>query len=121
MVDERKPPLVLVCGDRLWHEVEPIRRRLSFLPPDTVILTGGANGADKIAEQVAEQQGLKVRVFEADWRKHGPAGGPLRNIAMLNEKPDLVIAFHHDLSRSRGTAHCVATARRRKIPTEVYG
>lgn len=37
---------------------------------------------------------VPVRVFKADWDKHGKAAGPIRNQQMLDEgKPDLVLAF----------------------------
>jgi hypothetical protein len=60
-----------------------------------------------------------VRAFPADWNRFGPAAGPIRNRLMLDENPDLVIAFHSDLSNSRGTADTVTEARSRKITAEV--
>ena len=37
---------------------------------------------------------------------------------MLDQKPDLVLAFHDDLGKSRGTADTVGEAKRRGIPVE---
>jgi len=39
---------------------------------------------------------------------------------MLDEKPDLVIAFHPNLAESKGTKDCVNEAKRRGIPVEVH-
>lgn len=39
---------------------------------------------------------------------------------MLDEKPDLVVAFHDALHRSRGTKDCVEEAQRRGIPVRVF-
>lgn len=41
-----------------------------------------------------------------------------RNLAMLDEKPDLVIAFQ--INGSAGTQHTIDQARKRGIPVEVH-
>lgn len=47
---------------------------------------------------------MSVLEFPADWKKYGRAAGPIRNTEMLVKgKPDLVIAFHYNLDRSKGT------------------
>ena len=89
------------------------------LPKDTVIIEGEARGADKIAGICADVLKLNVMKFPADWDKHGKAAGPIRNLQMLDECPNLVIAFHTNLAKSRGTAHTVREAKIRGIPVEV--
>lgn len=92
-----------------------------MLPHDAEILHGACRGADLLAARMAlamNETGEKafiVRPFQANWRKYGKAAGPIRNRKMLDEKPDLVIAFHADLSRSRGTKDCVEEALRRGL------
>ena len=110
---------VLICGDRNWDLHDPILNRISKLPIGAIIIHGGCHGADKMAAKVALQCSYKVQEFIADWGKHGKAAGPIRNRQMLDEKPDLVIAFHSDLSKSKGTADTVREARKRGIPVEV--
>jgi hypothetical protein len=109
----------LICGDRKWTDREKIRSRLSQLPPGSEIIEGGAPGADKLSRFEALKLDMKVTEFPAEWKKYGRAAGPIRNRKMLDEKPDLVIAFHPDLSQSRGTADTVREAKRRGIPVEV--
>lgn len=107
--------VVLVCGDRHWSNRAAIIKRLKQLPLDTLILHGGASGADSIAGEEALKLGLEVKVFPANWDKYGRAAGPIRNIEMLDQNPQLVIAFHPNLTQSRGTAHTVREARKRQI------
>ena len=113
--------IVLVCGSRDWTDEGLIAQWLGELPPNTTVLHGDCRGADRIAAKVAKRLGLKVRAFPADWERHGKAAGPLRNRAMLDEGPALVLAFHEDLERSKGTRDCVEEARRRGITVEVIG
>ena len=110
--------LVLVCGSRGWTDAETIRVALAVLPADVTILHGDAHGADRMAGRVAAELGHTVRVMPAEWNRYGNRAGYVRNIAMLDERPDLVIAFHD--GQSRGTQHTIREARRRRIRVEVW-
>ena len=112
---------VIVCGDRKWKDRKAIFTRLFDLPSDTIVVEGGADGADSMAREVALSLGYEVVTFWAAWKKYGKSAGPKRNIKMLNTGPGLVIAFHDDLSQSKGTKHTVTEARKRGIETEVIG
>ena len=108
---------VLVCGSRDWTDETRIFQRLSLLPFGTEIISGAASGADSLAAMVAQTLGFTVREFPADWNRHGRSAGYIRNNEMLNEDPDLVIAFWD--GQSRGTAHTIYEAHNRAIPVEV--
>jgi hypothetical protein len=112
---------VLVCGSRdLGREwLKKIRDRLEKLPPDTVIVEGGARGADLLARTAALDTGLNVIEIPANWRKYGPSAGPIRNRQMLDLAPGLVIAFHPNVEESKGTKDCVGQAKRRGISVEI--
>jgi hypothetical protein len=110
--------LILVCGSRTWGDIHAIRMRLASLPPDSEIIHGAAPGADTIAGFLAEDFGFTVRSFPAQWDELGRRAGIVRNIAMLDECPGLVIAFQR--GESRGTQHTITEARRRGIPVEVH-
>jgi len=107
---------VLICGSRTWYQSEPIRKRLVALPLGTLIISGAAPGADSIAASLGRDLGFEVQEFPADWDRFGKKAGILRNIAMLDQKPDLVIAFYKD--RSPGTSHTIFAAKQRGISVE---
>ncbi len=86
-----------------------------------MIMHGAARGADRIAGEEAEKLGLPTRSFPANWAGEGRPAGHDRNSKMLAQLPDLVIAFHSDLGRSRGTRDTVWKARTQGIPFEVIG
>jgi hypothetical protein len=111
---------VLVCGDRNWEDYEAIARELCPVRP-SVVIHGAARGADSIAGEIAEEMGVRVEDYLAEWDKFGRAAGPIRNQQMLDEgKPDLVLAFHPDISKSKGTADMVRRAQKAGVPTKVF-
>jgi hypothetical protein len=111
---------VLVCGSREFTDRERIREVLATLPATVEIIHGGARGADRIAASVASELGLKVLPpFLADWERFGKRAGYLRNYEMLDERPEVVIAFWD--GESRGTQHTIAEAVSRRIPVKVIG
>ncbi len=110
---------VVVCGGRDWTNGRLIKKRLIELPCNTIIVEGGCRGADLIAREVALEIGLEVVEFPAAWKKYGKPAGAKRNIKMLDTKPHLVLAFHDDISKSKGTKHIVGEAKRRGIDVEV--
>lgn len=113
---------VLVCGDRNWTDQNAITDRLAKLPQETTIIEGCARGADSFAESAAEFLAFDVEHYPALWKVYGKAAGPIRNQRMLDQgRPELVIAFHHDLANSKGTKHMVEIARKAGVPVEVIG
>lgn len=110
----------LVCGSRNWTNPDQIKYVIDSLPTESTVIVGGALGADFIAESLAEKRrDLKVKVFLAQWDLHGKRAGPIRNIEMLDQEPDVVYAF--PLEESKGTSHTIREARKRGIKTIVYG
>jgi len=112
---------VLVCGSRNWSDGRAIRERLRSLPRGSTVVHGGARGADRLAGEIARTLGFEVHEMPAHWFRNetfNRRAGLERNIAMLETKPDLVIAFWKD--GSTGTAHTIEQATRRGIALEVH-
>ncbi len=83
---------ILVCGGREYDDWKKLSRVLAEHNP-SVIIQGGAPGADKLAHKWADCNNVPSIVFPANW-KQGGKGGPIRNSFMLAEcRADLVIAF----------------------------
>ena len=101
---------VLVTGGRDFSDRELLFEALDGLHSThgfTVLIHGDANGADRLSGEWATSRGIKVEVHPADWKKHGRAAGPIRNQKMLEQKPDLVVAF----PGGNGTADMVRRAK----------
>ena len=110
---------VLVCGGRDFNDSNLLYDTLSDLhrrTPITMIIEGGASGADTLAHCWGKDFS-QVKTFKADWDKYGRSAGPIRNKQMLDEgKPDLVVYFHLDLDSSKGTKDMVTRATKAGIP-----
>ena len=111
---------LLVCGDRNWTDRLIIKEYLEYLKPYLVI-EGGARGADWIAGEVARELCIPVKEIMADWASYGRAAGVIRNKWMLDEDPDLVLAFHHHIEESKGTADMLTKTEKRGIPYILVG
>lgn len=130
---------VAVTGDRNWADAAYVWNVLDTildkflvrnedgspagLTEPFVLMEGQCpvGGADKHAAEWAVSRknlGVEHLPFPADWKRFGRAAGPIRNRQMITEgKPDLVIAFHDALTKSRGTAGCVKLAEDAHIQT----
>lgn len=115
---------LLITGSRDWNNRVVMDRALfsywyeADRPSDIVLIHGNANGADKMAAQVWAKQGFAVRAVPADWETFGKRAGIMRNLAMLNEEPEHVLAFIKN--NSPGASHCAAEAERRGIPVTYF-
>lgn len=108
---------VLICGDRKWTDKQAIEAFVAELPANTVVITGGAKGADTIAFLAAQARGLATEVFHADWKRYGRAAGPIRNQKMLSANPDLVAYAHDALELSKGTKSMIGLAQKAGVQT----
>ncbi len=112
---------VLVCGARDWRDQGFVYRVLDTMHATkgfTLVITGGAPGADRFGKNWALDRGIATDTFQADWARLGLAAGPIRNQRMIQEgKPDLVVAF----PGGKGTADMVARADRAGVPVEKVG
>ena len=108
---------IAIVGSRDWPNAKAVIDYVNALPPDSVIVSGGALGVDTFAEIAAQKRGLEVEVYRADWAKYGKRAGMMRNADIVNAA-DCVVAFHY--RASRGTANTINRARRAGKPVEVH-
>lgn len=101
---------VIVCGGRDYSDGAAVFAALDQAhkhKPISMVIHGGAQGADYLAGKWAYARGIISARVEALWDAHGKAAGPRRNRAMLQLFPEGVIAF----PGGRGTADMIAAAR----------
>ena len=99
----------LVVGSRTFSDYILLKRKLDHILQNKkhiVIVSGGAKGADQLAEKYAKENGYFLKIFPAEWDKYGKSAGYIRNEKMhqfINNFSDRgVVAFWKD--ESKGTA-----------------
>jgi len=98
-----------VVGSRSFNDYKLLKDTLDkYLSEATIIVSGGAKGADSLGERWAKENGVETLIFIPDWDKHGKQAGFLRNFEII-ENSDIIVAFWDGLSR--GTEHTIYNAR----------
>lgn len=103
----------IIAGSRNITDYNLIKTTLQNLNITiTKVVSGTANGVDKLGEKYAEEFGLPIHPFPADWKKYGKSAGYVRNEEMANNAEALVAFWD---GKSRGTKHMIDIARRKKL------
>lgn len=108
--------MVQTLGGTFWNE-HACAEEFDFNVRDIMILSGKARGADTLGERFAEQCGIKVIEFAADWDKHGKAAGPIRN-EELAQNADVAIVFWD--GKSRGSRNMIDNALKYGLELHVF-
>lgn len=124
---ENRQARLVVAGGREFKDQElfditlnHFMRYFSSVNIPVIIVSGGARGADTMAEDYARRYNLPFKLFEADWDFHGKAAGYVRNKEMAKYGTHLV-AFHDGISK--GTTHMINLAKEYELKVKVvkYG
>ena len=121
--EPRERVKVVVAGSRDFNDYTMLEKILNAeLAPIImrgalpVIVSGGARGADRLAELYARKHGLKFNEHEAKWHQHGVQAGYIRNEAMVKIADRAVIFWDE---KSRGSAHTIRLCVEKGIPMMV--
>lgn len=111
---------IAVVGSRTFNDYKKMKEVLSsYTDKNTTIVSGGARGADRLAEKYAEEKNLPTKIFIPDWDGLGKKAGFIRN-EIIVENSDMVIAFWD--GQSRGTKHTIELAKKmnKKVVVFIY-
>ena len=113
---------IVVAGGRdfddykkLSNEIDNYIQKIAY-KKTIVIVSGCADGADKLGERYAHEHQMEVERYPAEWDKYGKAAGPLRNEQMA-KVANAVIAFWD--GESRGTKNMIECAKQVGIPCKI--
>ena len=116
---------LLIAGSRNYTDRDTFNRVTEeYLDSEdafTVIVAGGAAGADELAKDYALEHGLQYIEFPADWEKYGRAAGPKRNdemVKFIKEKNGRALYFWD--GESKGTKQCIESARKNGIDVTIW-
>jgi len=111
---------VVIAGGRDFSNVALMANALSDLfqkhQHPSVVVSGRAAGADSLGEMWANENGVPVKPFPANWKEHGKGAGFIRNKQMA-EYADVLVAFWD--GKSRGTKHMIETMQAMQKPVHI--
>ena len=108
-----------VVGSRGFNNYDLLKHKLDVINEKrgiTLIVSGGARGADSFAEQWAKENNVPTKIFYPEWDKHGKKAGYIRNVEIV-QNSDALIAFWDGVSK--GTEHSINLARAQAIPVSI--
>ena len=117
---------LLITGSRAIVENEANFARLEKeiqvrYPNVSMLLHGGARGADQLAARFARQYGLAVQVIRPDYQHYPEKLAPLMRNTELVALAGAVMAFYGPRGRTGGTYDTVKKALARNLPvTELF-
>jgi len=112
--------ILLIAGSRTFNDYELLKSKVEDsveLEEVTLVISGGANGADLLAEKFALEHDLEFRCYPADWDKYGKRAGFIRNSEMVSLS-DIVLLFWD--GKSKGTESTLQLARNRAKPLRIF-
>ena len=110
---------VIIAGGRDFKDYDRLSKvckKILLEQTDIEIVSGTANGADKLGERFAAKNNYSVKKFPADWDKFGKSAGHIRNAEMA-KYADALISFWD--RKSKGTESMINLAKRNKLKVRV--
>lgn len=101
-----------VVGSRTFKDLERLSNELDSIHAETpikLIVSGGAAGADSLAERWAQLNCVETQIFLPDWKQLGRGAAVIRNRQII-EACAQCIAFWD--GESKGTRHSIELAKK---------
>jgi hypothetical protein len=108
---------IAVVGSRSFNNVKLLEEKLDTFKYQIVeLISGGAQGADTLAEAWALTNNVPVKLYKPDWKRFAKAAGIKRNKQII-ESCDYCIAFWD--GKSKGTASSLKFCEKLNKPFEI--
>lgn len=109
---------VIIAGSRSINSYFVVAGILDKVKlPIKEVVSGHAQGVDRFGERWADNNGIDVREFPADWDKWGKAAGPKRNRQMAEYADALILIWD---GKSRGSKNMLEEATKRGLLIKEY-
>jgi hypothetical protein len=107
---------VAVIGSRGFNDYSYLKSKLDQFEIDEIV-SGGAKGADSLAERYAREMGIDLKVYLPKYKKFGRVAPLIRNRQIV-EDSDLVVAFWD--GKSKGTKNAIGEANKLGKKIQVF-
>lgn len=110
---------VIIAGSRTFDDFDKLCQVCDYMLKnklDIEIVSGTANGADKLGEKYAFERGFKLKKFPPDWSL-GKSAGYLRNELMAKNADALIVFWD---GKSKGTSHMIKLSKQYNLKTKIH-
>lgn len=113
--------LIMITGSRDFIDRAFIKDVLNkYVAKNPIVIHGAQRGADRHAESVCKELGMRCIPFPADEGVPSPQRFHQRNDQMLYLDPDIVIAFKRTGYGNKGTQSVIEKAQLAGIPVQRF-
>jgi hypothetical protein len=105
---------VAVIGTRTFNDYGLLEQLLVEINP-SVIISGGAGGADQLAAKYANENKIELVEIKPNW-KSGRHAGLLRNTQIVNSAEFLLALWD---GKSKGTKDSIDKAVKQQLPVKI--
>ncbi len=111
-----------VVGSRDFKNYDQLRDTvLTFLKSDEdIIISGGAIGADSMAQRFAKEYGLDIQIYYPKYKKFGKSATFIRNERIVRNSSILLAFYTKNKFQQGGTANSASWAKRLGVPLHEY-
>lgn len=99
-----------------WAVYNFIDMRLDLEDID-LIVSGGAEGVDTLAQKYAQENEIPILIYYPKWKKFDKGAGPIRNEKIV-KMSDIIFAFWD--GKSPGTKSTISWAKKYSIECLIY-
>lgn len=108
---------VIIAGSRNFNEMPVLIETINNSKFEIEeVVSGAANGVDRLGEEYALMNNIKLVRYPAQWDVYGKSAGYKRNEQMADYADALIFLWANN---SKGTHHMIDTAFRKGL--EIYG
>ena len=109
---------IVIAGSRSIEDYDILLTAI-FLSDFSIgeVVSGGARGPDSLGERWANENGVSLKRFPANWERFGRAAGMYRNAEMASYADGGIILWDGE---SRGTLDMIDKLRRVGKPVEIW-
>ncbi len=109
---------VIVAGSRKGFNIRDVFQAIGLSNFHiSELVSGNANGVDRLGENYAERNRIPLKVFKADWDKYKSKAGFVRNVEMAKYADALIAIWD---GTSTGTKHMIGVMKKLNKPTYVH-
>jgi len=119
--------IICISGERYTsyfkERIEVLLKEYNANYDNIKCIFGDCSGVDSDALEICKKLNIMYEIYKPEWSKYGKSAGPKRNkkmVDVLDKNKDVILAFHRDISSSKGTLNTINLAKNKGVKVILY-